>query len=329
MKKIFWAVAMVGLAKGQTLVIPGSGNLSVLADTTSQLDLIDGLAFDVNGNLFGALEIDSSSGGVVVIDKVTGQVTSLVDGIPRADQLNFSPNGKLYVTAEVPGASTTDRIYEVEVTYSGGVPVSATKTSLTTTAGINNPEGLAVLQSSGVFGDAGTLLVAEHASPGTIWSINPSTGASTALALGLASGEGMSIGDFSGGGIYGLYIAETGANRVTRVDPDGTKTALGDGTTVSMTNPDNVAFGPDGYVYVSEDVAGTGGRILRANAAGVWEVFATGFNEPQGMLFGADGTMYISEQGEDRIWQVTPVPEPASIALVGLTGLVLLRRKRR
>ncbi len=316
-------------ALAQTLTDPSYGNLSILSNTTTALDKIDGLAFDSNGNLFGALEIFGSTGGIAYIDKSTGTVTSMTTGISRADQLSFAPNGKLYVTSEVSGASTSNRIYEVSVNYSGSLPISATTNSLTTSNAINNPEGLIILSAANAYGTTGTLIVAEHLTPGTIWTIDPITGTTSSLASGFSGGEGMAFGNFGLGGANTLFVAETSADIVTGVNSDGSTFLLGDPTTVGLDKPDNVTFGPDGYLYVSEDKAGTSGRILRVDSAGNWEVFATGFDEPQGMVFDTDGTMYLSEQGKDRIWKITPVPEPQSAILVSLASLTLLLKRRR
>ena len=74
---------------------------------------------------------------------------------------------------------------------------------------------------------------------------------------------------------------------------------------VSLTSPDNVEFGPDGYLYVSEDRAGPNSRIIRIDANGTHSVFASGFSQAQGMIFDpASGDMYIAEQDLDRVWRV-------------------------
>lgn len=271
----------------------------------NKLNKIDGLAFDPFGNLLGVKEILGETGGVVYIDKQTGAVTVLVTGISRADQIALHPSGDLLVTSEVTPGATTDRVYRVTPAYNASnVPTSATATSLTTSQAINNPEGLVVLDAAGPFGDVGDLYVAEDIVDGKVFHVDPDTGTTTAFAGDFRRPEGMALGDFGGLATLALYAAETSNHRVLRIDSDGNATTLGDPTSVSMALPDNVEFGPDGFLYVSEDRAEPDSRIIRIAADGTHRVFATGFSAAQGLVFDANRDLYISEQGLDRIWRV-------------------------
>ena len=312
-------------ASGQSLIDPTSASLTLLTppDQSPFLDKIDGLAFDASGNLFGALEISGSSGGVVSIDTTTGSVTELTTGISRADQIAFDPDsGDFFVTSEITPASTSNRIYKVAITYGGGVPVSAVAVSLDTDISINNPEGIVVLPPASDYGNSGDLLVAEHADPGRILRVSGSSdpAATSTLATGISNGEGMTLHNDM------LYVAATGADTVLQVASDGMTMTFGTPLAVGLNNPDNVVSGPDGYLYVSEDL--NPGRIIRIASDGTHSVFAQGFDNPQGMAFDAEGTMYISEQGLDRIWMVTPIPEPGTCVLCGLTVFAFVLRRR-
>ena len=66
------------------LTDPGVGTLQQVAQDSVMLDRVDGLTFDVFGNLYAALEIEGSSGKVVYIDHTDGSITSLITGISRA-----------------------------------------------------------------------------------------------------------------------------------------------------------------------------------------------------------------------------------------------------
>lgn len=311
------------------LADPRAGSLELVTpDPAEQAKLvnIDGLAFDSFGHLLGVREIGGADGAVVYIDKDSGAVTVLVDQISRADQIALHPSGDLFVTSEVSPESTTDRIYRVTITYdSNDVPLFATKSSLTTSLAIDNPEGVIVLEAAGPFGSAGDLYVCEDLSPGDVFRVDPGDGTTTVHVSSLARPEGMAFGSL---GVEApvLYVAETWADRVLRIDSAGGTSVVGDPTSVGLTRPDNLEFGPDGFLYVSEDPAQADSRILRIAADGTHSVFATGFDKPQGLAFDpATGDLYISEQGLDRVWRVRFGPPArrvrrAEVILEGLDG---------
>lgn len=68
--------------------------------------------------------------------------------------------------------------------------------------------------------------------------------------------------------------------------------------------------------------------IWRVNSAGEVTIFADG---PIGTFtFGPDGAMYVAEysQAEQTVVVSRITPEPATIFLIGLGGLTMLRRRR-
>lgn len=341
-------------AAAPVLSDPTSGTIELVANDSAALDEIDGLAFDAFGNLFGALEIDKDvsgnpQGGVVYVDKQTGSVVNLIPDIDRADQIAFDPGGStattgiFYVTSESrDGASTTDRLFRIEVTYGAGLTQSATKASVTTSVAFLGLEGLVVLeQDTAGYGLAGDIIVSEDppfAPPHKIAHVEPD-GTSTVLtpnaspANNVNRPEGLAIGDFGGAFGPALYAAETSGDRIVRIDPDGSLNVLGDPAAFGLDSPDNIEFGPDGFLYVSEDRGSGNGRIIRIASDGTHSVFATGFRYPQGLAFDpATGDLYISEQGEQSIWRVSfsNVPEPTSFALsvIGLLSLGMAGRRR-
>jgi sugar lactone lactonase YvrE len=299
------------------LVEPESGLLELVtpAETAGRLDRVDGLAFDRFGHLFAALEIAGVAGGLALVDPGTGEVTRFAGGISRADQVALrsvllQPDLEvttILVTSEVAPAATSQRLFAVGLFYDAdGRPFAPRPPiAIPTPLAINNPEGLVVIESDGPFGSAETLYVAEDVVGGRILRLDPGSREMSILASGLRRPEGLAFGDFGGEAEPALYAAETALHRVIRIDAEGAVTPLGDPAAVGLTFPDNVEFGPDGFLYVSEDRPAPQSRILRVAADGAHEVFATGFGQAAGLAFHPEtGDLYVSEQDFDRIWRV-------------------------
>jgi sugar lactone lactonase YvrE len=296
------------------LLDPGIGILTVLADDSVALEQVDGLAFDAFDNLFAALEIDSAQGGIAYIDKLTGEVTRLVSGIVRADQIALHPDGSLYVTSEARSPAFSERVYRIQVTYDvNNVPLSAIAEDLTTSTAIDNPEGLAIIDSDGPYGLAGDLLVAEDRTNGRILHLG-TAGIATPIAdasAGLRRPEGIALGRPGNVDTIALMVAETSDDNVVRIAPNGAIATVGNPQAVGLRRPDNVEFGPDGHLYVSEDRES--GRIIRIAPNGAHSAVAEGFVYPQGLAFDPEnGDLFIASQDQQapRVYRLRFVEPP-------------------
>jgi RHS repeat-associated protein len=128
-----------------------------------------------------------------------------------------------------------------------------------------------------------------------------------------------------------LYIADYFNRRIRRVGPDGIITTVagngaigsgGDGglaTQAQFWNPQNVAVGPDGSLYIADS---SNNRIRRVGADGIITTVAgdgiNGFSGdggpaaqaqldgPFGVAVGPDGSLYIADLDNNRIRRVRP-----------------------
>ena len=136
-------------------------------------------------------------------------------------------------------------------------------------------------------GSKGSLIVSQDKPDGQLLRKDLS-GQITTLAAKLKNPEGVAVdGDGS------IYVAETGLGRILRVS-QGVKNVVVDG----LIKPDQIEFGPDGALWITEDR--NPGRLLRY-ADNTLEVIALSLNDPQGIAFDGTGKVYVAEQGKRRI----------------------------
>src|SRR5215813_1259173 len=168
-----------------------------------------------------------------------------------------------------------------------------------------NPTGLA-------FSPGGEMFITSRFD-GTVYRVTPFKEAEEfARNLGIATGiafdsEGrMFVGDRSG--------------TIYQVND------IGEGTSFATLEPSmaayHLAFGPDGYLYVTGPTLSSFDSIMRISPDGEVTRFFSGLGRPQGLAFDRDGNIYVaaSRRGHRGIVKITPDAE-AEMALAGI-GIV-------
>jgi hypothetical protein len=155
----------------------------------------------------------------------------------------------------------------------------------------------------------GTLFVTNYTA-GTISKV-ASDGSVTPFVSGLGGPMGMA---FDGNG--DLFVGNNTHNEnasIWKITPDGTKSLF---VPNGLLNPYDLAFDPNGNLYVAAaaDGVGVAGRIYKITPQGAVSNFVTNLANPLGLA--VPGV-------------ILPVPEPTSLALLGVGAGALLRRRAR
>lgn len=208
----------------------------------------------------------------------------------------------------------TGNIY---VTFSGSmgqkVPVSVWKIAPNGTVSpfltnIVNPTAIA-------FDSEGTMYISSR-HDGTVYRISPFKETEPfAQNLGVATGMAF---DSQGR----LYVGDR-QGTVFKIDESGRARPFA--RLEPSVSAYHMAFGSDGYLYVTGPTAATYDSIVRISPTGEVSKFFSGFGRPQGLAFDHVGNLYVaaSYQGRRGIYRVTPYKDISLVvagnSLVGLT----------
>jgi sugar lactone lactonase YvrE len=136
--------------------------------------------------------------------------------------------------------------------------------------------------------------------------------APTKLWDGFSSPVGMAF-DATGN----LYVAEWGAGRVSRIDPQGRRSIFAEG----LSGPSGLAIGADGTIYVASYSLD---EVYRFTPAGIQNVHVTGLATPAGIGFDRAGRLLIANRRTNQILAVAANgrPEPVIEGLQTPVGAV-------
>jgi IPT/TIG domain len=223
----------------------------------------------------------------------------IATGVHQVDNPAFDREGNLYVTfSGSRGQEAPVSIYVVRRDGSREPFV----------AGLANPTSLAVdplgrLHVSSRF-DGSVHLVASDGSVSTV-----------ATDLGVACGIAFNRdGD--------LFVGDRSGS-VLRVR-DGHASVLA--TIPSSVAAYHLAFGPDGWLYVTAPTLSSRDVVYRVSPEGAVETFCDGFGRPQGLAFDSDGDLYVVDAvaGSSAVYRIrTDRPDIKDCVLSGgaLLGL--------
>lgn len=233
------------------------------------LTRVDGIARDRQGALVVTQEI--RGGAVLRVDPVSGSFSYIARDLASPDNVVVRPNGEILVSEEF----AEGRIVSISPVGDEGVFADD----------LAKPEGLDLDPDGNVY-------VVEHQNPGRLFRFAPD-GSRELLTDEIVDGEGLRVIDDGS-----IIVAETTANRLARVHPDGTITYLAEG---GVEAPDGIAYDFDrDALYVTEDLGP--GRLVQVDLdSGAVTTIAFDMSAPQTMLIESDGSILVAEQGEDRI----------------------------
>jgi sugar lactone lactonase YvrE len=306
---------MVRISSGVLTLLAGSlfigrvqaATLYATSISGSQIDKVDTVANTVTTYLNTPSAADSiifdASGNVIYTELYTGQVvrynpittisTTLANSLNTPADMVLEPGGNSMLVSEFTGGNI-DRI-----TFSPpGV------TTLSTSLG--NPEGLAY---------DGTKLFANIGYRGggptgkEVAEINPVTGAIMATSPGLNSLDGLTYDPYSGL----LYASSLYGNLVYSIDPNNL-------SNVQIATGSQIIPAPDG---ITTDAIGNI-FIASSDSLGDSHIYQLDLNTQiltqETFVNGLDDLAPASGAGS--------VPEPTSLALLGVGGIGILRRRR-
>ncbi|MDA0205341.1 MAG: gluconolaconase [Acidobacteria bacterium] len=175
---------------------------------------------------------------------------------------------------------------------------------------IVNPTGLVVAPT-------GELLVSGR-NNGTVYTVTPSGSVSTyAEGMGVATGMAMD-------GDGNLYVGDR-TGTIFKIAPD--RQIFVFATVESSIAAFHLAFGPDGYLYLTGPTTSSFDCVRRITPDGDVEEYLRGFGRPQGIAFDREGRLFLaaSYQGRKGVFRIDQDKAVTQVVSgPGIVGLAFL-----
>ena len=225
-------------------------------------------------------------------------------GVAIADNMHPVANpvidqaGNIFVTfSGSRGQKTPVSVYRIDSNYS-------VKPFLTD---VMNPTGLTF--------DRNSFLYISSRYDGNIYRAAPDGTVSVyAEGMGVATGIAFDTQEF-------LYVGDR-SGTIFKIAPD--RQIFVFATLEPSISAYHLAFGPDGFLYVTGPTTSSFDCIYRISQAGNVEKFYRGLGRPQGIAFDVHGNMYVaaSQGGRKGIFRITPQGgADLVVSGIGLVGL--------
>ena len=264
---------------GGTGPIGTNGRVSRISAGGQRQDFITGLP---NVGLYGGIEMLGATGMAVLNGALFELAAGHITVSPALSRV--TPDGKLQTVADI---GAYNRAHPVPGDNGDAVPMG-------------NPFDMVELGGNLYITDGNYNRVLKVTPQGTVSTLVDFRGDPTSTGAAAGPDGNLYVAQF------GLAPYTAGSGHVDRVTPDGTVT---EGVVGNLTTPVDVAFAPDGTLFVLQFAAQfdpkrlrympAGGEVRRVNPDGTTSTVVSGLMFPTAMTFGPDGALYVSNYGNE------------------------------
>ncbi len=228
-------------------------------------------------------------------------------GIQIADSLHpvASPavdaEGNIYTTfSGSRGQKTSVSVFQIDTNYQ------------------SNAFNSDIMNATGLAFDRNGLLHVSSRNDGAVFQVS-SSGAAKLFVEGMGVATGLCF-DSDGN----LYVGDR-SGTVFKVDPEGGVFVFA--TLEPSISAYHLAYGPDGYIYVTGPTTSSHDCVHRIAPTGTVETFYRGLGRPQGLAFDRDGNLYVcaSWRGKRGVVRINKAGQASHfLSGHGIVGLAFL-----